>query len=330
MAWSLRRVSSVLSCLGLSVCSGLASAQEPAGAAFPAEPEPPPPAAPSGAAPAATPEPPPPQPAPAPAGASAPATAAPPPAPPRQPYEAQGPEPEPDFDGPYAQPGYGSAYGEPPPPPAPPPRESKIPPFSIRLDPFNWILEGRLGLELEVGLLSWLTIESIPMFVTDGTPPFMNYSSYEVNLSQHSGGLGPLAGATLGVNFWLSGKAFRGYAIRAGITNYSLEYESKTEAGARVDFVQHTERQLFALFGSVNRWGAFTIAGGIGLGYELNQETRCYSSMATDVSQATSGDCDEIQLATRDPVNLGPIARVTPFTYPWEILARFSLGVTID
>jgi hypothetical protein len=38
--------------------------------------------------------------------------------------------------------------------------------------------------------------------------------------------------------------------------------------------------------------------------------------------------CDEIQLMTDE--NANGIANVTPFTYPWEILARFSLGVTID
>lgn len=187
-----------------------------------------------------------------------------------------------------------------------------------------------MGLELEVGIVKWMTFQTIPMFVTDDTPPLMNYGSYDVHLFQHSNGAGPLAGATLGVNFWLSGKAFKGYAIQTGLTNYAMEYESQTEDGTKVDSVSHTERQLFVLFGSVNRWGPFTIAGGIGLGYELNKETRCFSSGSQDVSDAKSEGCDEIQLATSDPVNLGPVAVVTPFTYPWEIIARFSLGVTID
>jgi hypothetical protein len=230
-----------------------------------------------------------------------------------------------------AKPGYGSSYGEPPPPPAPPEaEESKIPPFSIRVDPFNWILEGRLGLELEIGIVKWMTFQTIPMFVTDDTPPLMNYGSYDVHLFQHSAGAGPLAGATLGVNFSLGGKAFKGYAIQTGLTNYAMKYESKTEAGGDVDSVTHVERQFFVLFGSMNRWGPFTLAGGIGLGYELNHEQRCFSSSSRDTDDHTSDGCDEIQLATSDPVNLGPVAVVTPFTYPWEIIARFSLGVTID
>jgi len=47
-------------------------------------------------------------------------------------------------------------------------------------------------------------------------------------------------------------------------------------------------------------------------------------------SDRKPGDCDEIQILVPAGTNtVAPIA-VTPFTYPWEILARFSLGVTID
>jgi hypothetical protein len=198
----------------------------------------------------------------------------------------------------------------------------------VRIDPFNWILEGRLGLELEVGLVKWMTIQAIPVFVTDDSPPLMNYSSYDVHLFQHSNGLGPISGASLGVNFWLSGKAFKNYAIQTGITNYAYEYESKDGDGEQVDSVKHTERQFYVMFGSVNRWGAFTLAGSIGLGYELNKETRCFTNDALSPADHRDSGCDEIQLATDKDVR--GVASVTPFTYPWEILARFSLGVTID
>jgi hypothetical protein len=198
----------------------------------------------------------------------------------------------------------------------------------VRIDPFNWILEGRLGLELEVGLAKWMTVQMIPVFVTDDSPPLMNYSSYDVHLFQHSNGLGPISGASLGVNFWLSGKAFKNYAIQTGITNYAYEYESKDGDGQRVDAVKHTERQFYVLFGSVNRWGAFTLAGSIGLGYELNKETRCVSRDDSGLVTISESGCEEIQLMTDKDAS--GIANVTPFTYPWEILARFSLGVTID
>jgi hypothetical protein len=222
---------------------------------------------------------------------------------------------------------------EPPPPPlAPPEKESPIPPFSVRIDPFNWILQGQLGFELEVGVAKWLSIETVPMFVVDHSPPWLNIGGGDNRVYQNSGGWGPLAGATLGVNFWPH-KVFKGYVIRAGLTNYSLEYETKNPNGGRLDYVPHVKRQFYAMFGSVSRWGPFTLAGGIGLGYELNKESRCLPASANTPAQAIAGaqpgSCDEIQIVA--PLGNGFIpVSVTSFTYPWDILGRISLGVTID
>jgi hypothetical protein len=201
----------------------------------------------------------------------------------------------------------------------------------VRIDPFNWILQGQLGFELEVGVTKWLSIETVPMFVVDQTPPWLNIGGGDSRVYQHSGGWGALSGATLGVNFWPH-KVFKGYVIRAGVTNYSLEYETKSSDGGRLDFVPHVKRQFYAMFGSVERWGAFTLAGGIGLGYELNKETRCLptnGSVAQAIAGAAPGNCDEIQIATPVGNQVGAVS-VTSFTYPWDLLARISLGVTID
>jgi len=268
---------------------------------------------------------PPPAPAPAPAAQPAPVaapTSAPPP---------NAPVPQPYAQDPNAQPGYGVSYGgAPPPPPAPPESEkTPIPPFSVRLDPFNWILEGQLGVELEVGLLDWLSVETVPMFVVDESPPWLHLGGGDSRVYQKSNGVGALSGATLGLNFWPH-KVFKGYVIRTGLSNYGLEYETRRD-GTRVDSVAHTKRQFYAMLGSMSRWGAFTVSGGIGLGYELNKQTRCFPSNATSLSQAGPGDCDEIQLAIPlQGTNVLGIVPVTPFTYPWEILGRISLGVVID
>ncbi len=264
-----------------------------------------------------------PAPAPGPAPAPAPAPAPPPaPAPAAAPY-AQDPS---------AQPGYGSAYGEPPPPlqrPAGEDEPSRIPPFSVRLDPFNWLLQGRLGLELEVGLAKWVSIEMIPMFVVNESPPFFNLSNHEDNLYQASGGLGALAGASLGVNFWLGGKAFKGYLLGVGITNYALEYETRGAEDARIDLVKHTERRIYGMFGSSSRWGAFTLSGGIGLAYELNQQGRCFPSGATSIADARDTDCEgELQIALDRDVN--ELANLNSPLFPMDLMGRISLGVTID
>lgn len=133
-------------------------------------------------------------------------------------------------------------------------------PFSVRIDPFNWILEGQLGFELEVGVTKWLSIETVPMFVVDQTPPWLNFGGGDSRVYQKSGGWGALSGTTLGVNFWPR-KLFKGYVIRTGLTNYSLEYETRDDQGNRIDFTPHVRRQLYAMLGSMERWGAFTLSG---------------------------------------------------------------------
>lgn len=200
----------------------------------------------------------------------------------------------------------------------------------MRVDPFNWILEGQLGFELEVGLAKWLSVETVPVFVVDESPPWLNLGGGDSRVYQKSGGLGALSGASIGVNFWPS-KLFKGYVIRTGLNLYSLEYETRADGGKRVDFVEHAKRQFYVMLGSQERWGAFTLGGGFGLGYDLNKESRCIADSAVfDPDEAKPGNCDEIQIAV--PVSatqVTPVA-ITPFTYPWEFLARISLGVVID
>jgi len=169
------------------------------------------------------------------------------------------------------------------------------------------------------------------MFVVNDTPPLMDFSRYDVNIAQHSGGLGPLAGATLGVNFWLSGKPLKGSFLGVGITNYTLDYESFDTDGTQADSLSHTERQLYFFYGSFGRYGPFIIGGGIGFGYDVNNETRCLTSASFEARPAP-GDCDAIQLKVPDPGNPARVVPfdVTGFIYPWDIMTRFSLGVAID
>jgi hypothetical protein len=285
------------------ILTGVAFAQAPASAAFP--PTDPPPAAPAPVSP-----PPPVSTAPTP----------PPTAPPAYPQQPALPDPPPPPEAQaYAQPGYG--YGYPPPPPPQNPDEGfKIPEFSIRVDPFNWLLEGRLGLELETQVYKFVSIELVPVFVTSHSPPTLNYDSYSSMLTQSSNGLGAISGAALDAAFWFEGKPFRGYALRTGFTNYAYTYNSSDSAGA-IDSVSHTEREFFAMLADSSRWGAFTIGGGIGLGYELNRENRCF----TDAGAVTS-DCPKDQLLIKLD-RQGTVGNMDGFLYPFDLLVRFSLGV---
>jgi hypothetical protein len=267
------------------------------------------------------------------------------------------PAPEPQ---PYAQP---APQPPPPPPPQPPPAQYEgeanyaygneygadgdasdegegegggegfeMPPFSIRLDPFNWLLEGRLGFELEVGLWKFISVELVPILVASTEPPTFNFSGREDTVSQHSNGLGPFSGTSVGLGFWLDGEPFRGYVLRAIFTNYGYTYEARDGLG-KFDEVSHTERQIIAFFGSYARWGFFTLGGGIGLGYELNQKERCDPAWTlvdgVDRVVAVNTGCDELHIAINrfDPPD---IADLNGFLHPAVLTARFSLGVAFD
>ncbi|HEY4104781.1 MAG TPA: hypothetical protein VGM44_12860 [Polyangiaceae bacterium] len=298
------------------ILTGVASAQAPASAAFPPQSNDQPPPTP------------PPTPAPSPPTQPAPVTqpapaAAPPPAYPQQ-NQIGDPVPPPATGYANAPPGYG--YGYPPPPPPHNPDEGfKVPEFSIRIDPFNWLLEGRLGLELETQVYKFVSVEFVPVFVTTHSPPVLNYDSYSSTLTQSSHGIGAISGIGIDAAFWFDGKPFRGYALRTGFTNYAYTYNT-TDSGIAVDSVSHTDREFFVMLADASRWGAFTIGGGIGLGYELNRENRCFTG-AFDVNSATSNCPKDQMLIQLD--NQGNRADLNGFLYPFDLLVRFSLGVVL-
>lgn len=288
--------------------------------------------------------------------AAAPPEAAPPPAPPQsgpppvqyapaqqpgpapQGYATAAPPPEsapPEYSPPPRAPARISDVEEPLPPP--PPEEHhgfKMPPWSVRIDPFTWLLEGRLGLEMEVGVLKWLSVELVPVFVTATKPVVLTgFSSRDDEISQHSNGLGPISGTSIGLGFWLDGRVLHGYFIRAIFTNYGYKYTSPAgqgtnTAGDTVNFAGdshvHTDRVLEGMFGSNATWGPFTIGGGIGLGVDLNHEVRC-APMMTGESVPPDPGCNSIELRTAHTVST-----VSSFTYPIVIDGRISLGVTFD
>jgi hypothetical protein len=197
-----------------------------------------------------------------------------------------------------------------------------MPEFSIRVDPFNWLLEGRLGLELETQVYKFVSIELVPVFVTTSSPPTLNYDSYSSVLTQSSNGAGAISGAALDAAFWFDGKPFRGYALRTGFTNYSYTYNS-SDGGVPVDSVSHTDREFFVMLADASRWGAFTIGGGFGLGYELNRQNRCF-----DNAGAVTSDCPKDELLIKLDQS-GTPGNLNGFLYPFDLLVRFSLGVVL-
>jgi hypothetical protein len=164
--------------------------------------------------------------------------------------------------------------------------------------------------------------------VVNDKPPTLNLSGAPDVLRQESNGLGPISGAAVDVGLWLDGKAFHGYVIRGGVSTYGYTYRTEDDVG-EIDSVDANETVGFVMFGSQSSWGAFTIAGGIGLGVQLNKKQRCFPQGATSVGQATTSGCDdELQIAidrqAQDVVNLHSSI------YPVDLMGRFSLGVLFD
>jgi hypothetical protein len=198
--------------------------------------------------------------------------------------------------------------------------------YSVRVDLLNWLLLGRLSIELEAAVWKFLSVTLTPVFVLAKSPIAINYAGVDDPVTQHSNGIGPLSGVSVGVGAWLWGEPFKGYVLRLEFTNYGYSYRSDDSQG-RIDRVDFTERRVLLFIGSHSRFGAFTFAGGFGLGYELNQETRCgLSSSSSDTIQARTSDCrgrQQIALdrGVQERMDLnGPL-------HPVYFLARFSLGV---
>ena len=116
--------------------------------------------------------------------------------------------------------------------------------------------------------------------------------------------------------------------LRVGFTNYAYTYDTK-DGGLAIDSVSHTDREFFVMFGQHSRWGAFTIAGGIGLGYELNRQNRCFEAGPTAASAITvTSNCPKDETLIKLD-QAGSQANLNGFLYPFDLLARFSLGVVL-
>jgi len=229
----------------------------------------------------------------------------------------------------------GPRRGEPEPRPAAAPdsNDSKdsakgfeMPPWSVRVDPLNWLLEGRFGLELEAGVWKILSVEVVPAFITNEQPPTLDLSSFPDVLHQKSNGLGALAGVSTSVGIWLSGKPFDGFVLRPFYSVLALRYESR-DAGVQIDATDRTEHFLGLMLGSEDKWGAFTIGYSFGLAKNLNDQRRCF----TTVNSAPSSNCnDDVQelVLSRDPNQRS--VDLNGSLHPYYLVGRLSLGVAFD
>ncbi len=215
---------------------------------------------------------------------------------------------------------------------AKPSSKFEMPTISVRVDPFNWLLAGRLGFEIESQVWKFISVELVPQFVVNDQPPYLNLNLIGVpnTLRQKSAGIGALAGTSVGVGFWLNGTPMEGYVLRAELTDYSIDYDTD------IDHVNYVEREFQVLFGQHSKWGPFTIAGTFGIGSMLNKHERCFSDNynynSTTLSPQTSGCPNGKQMllavTPNDATSGQPGAiNLNGWAYPIDLVLRISLGV---
>lgn len=205
----------------------------------------------------------------------------------------------------------------------------ELPTMSVRIDPFNWLLAGRLGFELESQVWKFISVELVPQFVVNDQPPYLNLNLIGVpnTLRQKSAGIGALAGTSIGVGFWLNGTPMEGYVLRAELTDYSIDYDTGS------DHVNYVEREFQVLLGQHSKWGPFTLAGTFGIGSMLNKHERCFGSDFSTQTAQTSGcpNSKQMLLAVTPPVAAAGqpmgVINLNGWAYPIDLVLRISLGV---
>lgn len=205
----------------------------------------------------------------------------------------------------------------------------RMPPYSIRFDPFNWLIQGRFDVEFEVAVWRFISVELIPTLVVNRTPPTFDFGGRDAPLEQHSAGLGPISGASLGVGFWLFGTPLQGYVLRLSMSNIGTSYRA-VDASGEFDRVDKVERRLQLLIGSHSRFDWFTISGGLGFGYELHSQERCFVNQGRPEMAAVTAGCQEEGLTIMLDRLGGGFADLNGPLHPFYFLARFSVGVVFD
>jgi hypothetical protein len=109
-------------------------------------------------------------------------------------------------------------------------------------------------------------------------------------------------------------------------TNYGYGYKATDGSGAVFDQVSHVERHFYGMFGSVSRYGAFTIAGGLGLGVELNKEKRCF--VLENGQAVATRDCRDQEFLIKLDPNANSVADLSGGLGGVQIIGRISLGVS--
>ena len=207
-----------------------------------------------------------------------------------------------------------------------------LPAFSLRADPLEILVEGQLGLQFEVRIAQGLSLEFVPIFLLSSTPlawDLLAFNFRNDRVSQHSNGIGPLAGAAIGVGIWFGGRPFHGPVLRLQLTNYGIEYQSKL-GDTVIDSAVFTERRLGLSFGRAYRLGPIIFELSAGLRYELNGAERCDLMRQGGGFRASDSDCDGTFLIATQSGGGGGAVELFRGMGPFALTGRLAIGFVIE
>lgn len=222
------------------------------------------------------------------------------------------------------QPGYQQGYGGAPPPP---PKKSggsdfEIEGWAARIDPLNWLLQGRLGISGDIALTEWFSVELMPVFVVNSEPVYFNLSNHEDTLSQEGDFIGAMSEINIGASFWLEAP-LEGYVLRGIFTHGAYTYKATDDQG-EFDSVDESFNKLTFFFGSYGKYGPVSIGGGIGLGTFLGKQERCFDAAGAEQTSDCEGEL-QIQVDRQ-----GTVGNLHSGIYPIDISGRIEFGVVFN
>ncbi|MBX3184676.1 MAG: hypothetical protein KIT72_05310 [Polyangiaceae bacterium] len=224
------------------------------------------------------------------------------------------------------QPGYGQqqpGYGQPQQAPPPPAKKSKgfeLEGWAVRLDPLNWLLQGRLPISGDIALTEWFSVELRPVFVVNEQPPMLNFKGVDDTIYQESSFIGAMSELSVAASFWLEAP-LEGYVLR-GVLNYaSYDFVAKDNQG-EFDRVTDSGAQVLFFFGSYGKYGPISIGGGIGLGTHLGSGERCL-----DGATRPNGCDRELHIRVNRGGSFGDIRNGL---YPIILDTRLEFGVVFN
>ncbi len=262
----------------------------------------------------------------------------------QQPPPGYGQPPPPGYQQPppgyqQQQPGYGQqpqyqqqpqqgGYGYGGAPPPPPKKESgsdfEIEGWAVRLDPFNWLLQGRLGLSADVAFTKWFSVELTPVFAVNDSPPMFNLGGHEDTIYQESNFIGAMSEINLGASFWFEAP-LEGYVLRVLLNHGNYKYVAKDSDG-EFDSVVDDSNKLIVMLGSYGKYGPVSLGGGIGIGRYLGAPERC----ADDAGDYKTSGCDGELHMRFDRNNPQNYANLHSSLYPFDVVGRFEIGVVFN